>query len=288
MSDPGGHAVWQGRFLEAHVAPWGEAGQWEYVKRARGIQAAVIIALTGAHEIVLVEQYRPPLGRACIELPAGLVGDETEGEEIFASAQRELHEETGFEAREWEEMKVPLGELRLELTQTEKTMNQIADTATTGFADAITDSFLSAAKGAESFGDSFRRMAASVIESMARIAIQSALTNTLIPAFTNSVGLTASPAPRPGGPAAPTPITTSAPKSMPAMGGAAKSKAAIVVNVNNSAPGVTAQAYGSEGPSGPQIDVVVASVVSSDLDRGGPISRTLARTHGVQRKGRRG
>jgi hypothetical protein len=179
-------------------------------------------------------------------------------------------------------------DLRVELSATDQTMNQIADTATTGFADAITDSFLSAAKGAESFGDSFRRMAASVIESMARIAIQSALTNTLIPAFTNSVGLTASPAPRPGGPAAPTPITTYVPKSMPAMGGAAKSKAAIVVNVNNSAPGVSAQAYGSEGPSGPQIDVVVASVVSSDLDRGGPISRTLARTHGVQRKGRRG
>lgn len=97
-------AVWKGRFLEAHVAPWGEGGQWEYVKRARGIQAAVIIALTAAHEIVLVEQYRPPLGRPCIELPAGLVGDETEGEEVFASARRELHEETGFEASEWEEI----------------------------------------------------------------------------------------------------------------------------------------------------------------------------------------
>jgi ADP-ribose pyrophosphatase len=113
VSDPGGRAVWpdgegrpvwQGRFLEAHVAPWGEGGQWEYVKRARGIQAAVILALTAGHEIVLVEQYRPPLGRPCIELPAGLVGDETEGEEVFASARRELHEETGFEATEWEEI----------------------------------------------------------------------------------------------------------------------------------------------------------------------------------------
>ena len=104
MSDPAGRAVWQGKFLEAHVAPWGDDGHWEYVKRARGIQAAVIIALTSAHEIVLVEQYRPPLGCPCIELPAGLVGDETEGEAVFASAQRELHEETGFEATEWEEI----------------------------------------------------------------------------------------------------------------------------------------------------------------------------------------
>ena len=37
-------AVWQGKFLEAHVAPWGDSGQWEFVKRTRGIQAAVIVA----------------------------------------------------------------------------------------------------------------------------------------------------------------------------------------------------------------------------------------------------
>ena len=98
--------VWQGRFLEAHVAPWGSSGQWEYVKRTRGVQAAVILALTDSHEIVLVEQYRPPLGRQCIELPAGLVGDGIEGEDVFASARRELHEETGFEAARWE----PFGE----------------------------------------------------------------------------------------------------------------------------------------------------------------------------------
>ncbi len=94
--------VWQGRFIEVHVAPWGDGGQWEYVKRARGIQAAVILALTDDREIVLVEQYRPALRQACIELPAGLVGDEMHGEEVFASAQRELIEETGFEAEHWE------------------------------------------------------------------------------------------------------------------------------------------------------------------------------------------
>lgn len=97
-----GKPVWQGRFLEVHVSPWGDGGQWEYVKRARGIQAAVILALTDDREIVLVEQFRPPLGTSSIELPAGLVGDETEGEDIFASAQRELFEETGFEAAHWE------------------------------------------------------------------------------------------------------------------------------------------------------------------------------------------
>jgi len=95
-------AAWQGRFLEVHVVPHGVDGRWEYVKRTRGIQAAVILALTEQREIVLVEQYRPPLGCTCIELPAGLVGDETLGEEVFVSAQRELLEETGFEAAHWE------------------------------------------------------------------------------------------------------------------------------------------------------------------------------------------
>ena len=104
MSEHGSDAetVWTGKFLEMRVAPWGSAGRWEYVRRTRGIQAAVIIALTDAREIVLVEQYRPHLGRPCIELPAGLVGDETQGESTFVSARRELYEETGFEAARWE------------------------------------------------------------------------------------------------------------------------------------------------------------------------------------------
>jgi ADP-ribose pyrophosphatase len=98
----GARLVWQGRFLEVHVAPYGSSGHWEYVKRARGIEAAVILALTDAREIVLVEQYRPPLGAPAIELPAGLVGDEEAGEAALASARRELVEETGFEAAQWD------------------------------------------------------------------------------------------------------------------------------------------------------------------------------------------
>lgn len=99
MSDP---VVWRGRFLEARVAPWGDGGVWEYVTRVRRIAAAVILALTDAREIVLVEQYRPPLGRRCLELPAGLIGDEDAGEAARASAERELMEETGFAAAHWQ------------------------------------------------------------------------------------------------------------------------------------------------------------------------------------------
>ena len=96
--------VWSGRFLEARTVPWGDGGHWEYVTRTRRISAAVILALTDAHEIVLVEQYRPPLGCRCLELPAGLIGDEAAGEDARESAERELEEETGFRAAQWEDI----------------------------------------------------------------------------------------------------------------------------------------------------------------------------------------
>jgi ADP-ribose pyrophosphatase len=85
--------VWQGKFITTKVN-----GKWEYVSRARGIKAAVILAIDAGH-VILVEQYRVPLGRMCLELPAGLVGDETAGEAVDLAAARELEEETGYRAQ---------------------------------------------------------------------------------------------------------------------------------------------------------------------------------------------
>lgn len=82
--------VWLGRFLEMK-----KRGRWEYVGRVGGVEAAVIIAIDQGN-IILVEQYRVPLGRVCLELPAGLIGDEAEGETAELSAARELEEETGY------------------------------------------------------------------------------------------------------------------------------------------------------------------------------------------------
>jgi ADP-ribose pyrophosphatase len=84
--------VWQGKYIAAK-----RRGPWEYVGRARGIGAAVILAIDDGH-VLLVEQYRVPLEARCLELPAGLVGDETEGEDVATSAARELEEETGYRA----------------------------------------------------------------------------------------------------------------------------------------------------------------------------------------------
>ena len=87
--------VWEGKYIVAKVR-----GQWEYVGRARGIRAAVILAVDADRHVILVEQYRVPLGRACIELPAGLIGDDegAAGEDATSAAARELEEETGYRA----------------------------------------------------------------------------------------------------------------------------------------------------------------------------------------------
>jgi ADP-ribose pyrophosphatase len=92
------HVEWAGKFVEAR-----RRGRWEYASRVGGIRAAVILALD-AGDVILVEQYRVPLGQFCLELPAGLIGDETEGESALASAMRELEEETGYRAAQWEEL----------------------------------------------------------------------------------------------------------------------------------------------------------------------------------------
>ncbi|MEO1045267.1 MAG: NUDIX hydrolase [Pseudomonadota bacterium] len=91
--------MWQGRFITTH-----RKGRWEYVSRSRGIEAGVLLALVGG-DVLLVEQYRVPLGCNCLELPAGLIGDDEGEEDPESAAARELEEETGYRPGKME----PLG-----------------------------------------------------------------------------------------------------------------------------------------------------------------------------------
>lgn len=79
-------------------------GRWEFVERANARAAVVIVALTDAGELVLVQQPRPPVNTSVIELPAGLVGDieGAEDEPMARAAARELQEETGYSAGAWQ------------------------------------------------------------------------------------------------------------------------------------------------------------------------------------------
>lgn len=92
--------VWEGKYITAKVR-----GRWEYVGRARNIRAAAIIAIQDGH-ILLVEQYRIPLGKRSLEIPAGLIGDDdgSEGEPPEEAAARELEEETGYVAGRMENL----------------------------------------------------------------------------------------------------------------------------------------------------------------------------------------
>jgi len=83
-----------GRFLGLK-----ESDGWEYAFRTNASGVVVLVPVTDAGELVLVEQYRIPVQSRVMELPAGLAGDNGDFNEDFkVAAQRELLEETGFRA----------------------------------------------------------------------------------------------------------------------------------------------------------------------------------------------
>lgn len=101
MKSPETHRIaWEGKYLRVKVC-----GTWEYAERPNSPAGIVIIAVTPENKLLLTEQYRVPMGKNVIELPAGLAGDDHySGEELVEAARRELLEETGYEAAKWEEL----------------------------------------------------------------------------------------------------------------------------------------------------------------------------------------
>jgi ADP-ribose pyrophosphatase len=82
--------MWSGKFVRAI-----RRGKWEYASRVGGINAVVILAEHDG-KVILVEQPRVPTDCRCIELPAGLVGDQEADATPESTAVKELEEETGF------------------------------------------------------------------------------------------------------------------------------------------------------------------------------------------------
>lgn len=97
----GREIISEGRFLELVNINWidskGNARKWETVERTTGADIVSVIPVTDNGKIILIEQFRPPVGRMVIEFPAGL---RDEGENLQVSALRELQEETGYQAGE--------------------------------------------------------------------------------------------------------------------------------------------------------------------------------------------
>ena len=86
--------LYEGRFLNMV-----SVGGWEYCERVNNTGAVMVFACTSEGKVLLVEEYRPPIGRRCLCFPAGLSGDDGP-ESDAAAARRELLEETGYEAAE--------------------------------------------------------------------------------------------------------------------------------------------------------------------------------------------
>jgi ADP-ribose pyrophosphatase len=89
---PEPEVVWAGKFVRAM-----RRGKWEYASRVNDIRAVVILAEHDG-KVILIDQPRAAPDCRCVELPAGLVGDEDPAATPETTAIKELEEETGFTA----------------------------------------------------------------------------------------------------------------------------------------------------------------------------------------------
>jgi len=91
--------VYHGRLLEVFEdsvsLPDGQTARREYIRHSG---AVIILPMLDDHTILLERQYRYPVHRHFLELPAGKIDS---GEAHAATARRELLEETGYEALDW-------------------------------------------------------------------------------------------------------------------------------------------------------------------------------------------
>jgi ADP-ribose pyrophosphatase len=95
----GGRTLLEGGFLEVRRddvrLPDGSTATREYIRHPG---AVAVIPLLDDGRLVLVRQFRYPIGRTIVEFPAGKLDA---GEAPLSCARRELAEETGYRAREW-------------------------------------------------------------------------------------------------------------------------------------------------------------------------------------------
>ena len=95
--------IFQGKIIELALdevrLPSGQTAQRELIFHHGGVG---ILAITPEDTIILVRQFRKPLERVMLEIPAGKV--ELGEENHLVTAQRELEEETGYQGQKWSQI----------------------------------------------------------------------------------------------------------------------------------------------------------------------------------------
>ncbi len=94
--------IYQGRLVGLRVdtveLPSGRKTKREIVEHGA---CSAIVAIDSEDNVLLVRQYRKPVEKALLEIPAGLMEP---GEDTLQCARREFEEETGFSAERWEKL----------------------------------------------------------------------------------------------------------------------------------------------------------------------------------------
>jgi ADP-ribose pyrophosphatase len=94
-----GEDIYGGIFLQMKrdkvSLPDGQEAVREYLTHPG---AVAIVALLNDGRVLLERQYRYPIAKTCIEIPAGKLDSE---EDHLSCAKRELEEETGYTANKW-------------------------------------------------------------------------------------------------------------------------------------------------------------------------------------------
>ncbi|UCC60433.1 MAG: NUDIX hydrolase [Dehalococcoidia bacterium] len=96
--------IYRGRLVNLRLdtveLPSGKQRKREIVEHRA---CSAIVALDSENNVLLVKQYRKPVDRELLEIPAGGVDS---GEDPIGAARRELEEETGFSAESWDQLSV--------------------------------------------------------------------------------------------------------------------------------------------------------------------------------------
>lgn len=77
-------------------------GKYATREIVRHVGAVAVVAVDGEGRAWMVRQYRAPLGRIMLEIPAGKL--DSREEDPLSAAKRELREETGLNAARWEKL----------------------------------------------------------------------------------------------------------------------------------------------------------------------------------------